>query len=360
MHTDFDFTKIYLMVGQACNFSCRHCVEHDHKVSLKKHVSDKLVTYLQHLADIRPRNAHRFKSTIDVLFFGGEPLLYLPTLREVMDRVDRENVRYALITNGSLLTQKLVDEFNDRKVGVALSCDGPLTSKIRDRNVFDDPKVVDLFCQLKDKSIDYTIHAYSQDLYASWEYFDALIPGLKVHHEWLLPGPCMPSDIYDYNFDKWAETCERMTDKVYQEFKTTGTLADSREYNFMLHDMKRMSRFLRGKSNYPVCGACKTHLDIDLHGNLYVCHCGEERYGHIEQGWQTFAPEGAIRIKRREELNKQDCLTCEYLGFCHKGCPIAVPSEAQRIQCRFQKIYYEKLAQMLGKMTADQTTEVEF
>ena len=59
MYSDFNFTKAYLMLGEACDFNCRHCLQHPSHNSFKKRPSEAAVLYLQHLADIRPRGIRR-------------------------------------------------------------------------------------------------------------------------------------------------------------------------------------------------------------------------------------------------------------------------------------------------------------
>ena len=78
--TEAVLKKIYLMLGPACNLKCRHCYETDQpQPRLKKQIHPDVWTYLDR---IRVGRTQPMKLT----FWGGEPLLYWPLIREVVER----------------------------------------------------------------------------------------------------------------------------------------------------------------------------------------------------------------------------------------------------------------------------------
>jgi len=63
-------------------------------------------------------------------FFGGEPLLSFELIKKTVSFLNKENksyrkkINYSITTNGSLITEKIIDFFNDHKFSAVLSFDG--------------------------------------------------------------------------------------------------------------------------------------------------------------------------------------------------------------------------------------------
>ena len=122
-----EIQKVLFLLGRACNFKCRYCLQcKEDPVSFPKRVSEEAVAFLQKLADAQPRT-QRQRASLRINLMGGEPLLYFPTIQDVVKRVDRSNVEWAFATNGSLISPTMVDFFNEHRVKVILSHDGPQT-----------------------------------------------------------------------------------------------------------------------------------------------------------------------------------------------------------------------------------------
>lgn len=109
--------------GTFCNYSCAYCFEHLKKApnSYQGFVTvDGLKSVLREV-DL----------PVNVVFHGGEPLLYpIDGFREMLKEIRKfPNVKYIQIqTNGSLLTQAHVDlfwrEFSNLKIEISISLDG--------------------------------------------------------------------------------------------------------------------------------------------------------------------------------------------------------------------------------------------
>ena len=108
MNSYVDVQKVYIILGKACNFKCRYCIQKcNPPVHLTKSPSSQLIVFLQMLADRQPRQ-QGIMGELKVNFFGGEPLLYFDAIKEVVTKVDRPNLKWSIVTNGSLLTEEIV------------------------------------------------------------------------------------------------------------------------------------------------------------------------------------------------------------------------------------------------------------
>ena len=113
--------------GTFCNYSCAYCFEHLKKFpnSYQGFVSvDRLESALGEI-----------RLPVNIIFHGGEPLLYpIDDYRRMLRIIQKfPNVKYVQVqTNGSLLTQRHVDlfwrEFSSLNVEISISLDGDKTS----------------------------------------------------------------------------------------------------------------------------------------------------------------------------------------------------------------------------------------
>ena len=360
MYSDFNFTKAYLMLGEACDFNCRHCLQHPSHNCFKKRPSEEAVRYLQHLADIRPRGIRRIPQEIDVVLFGGEPLLYLDAVEEVIERVGRDNVRWSMISNGARLDAATVDLLNRLHIHYAHSNDGPQTAKVRDRNLLDDPAWVELFSGVESRSICTTLHAYNQDLYALWDYLDEKVGRIPLSYEQLVVNWDMPGDIYAYDFDAWAKTCERVKETLFAAYSDSrDDLSGMREAQLFNRQIQRYFQVMEGKAEYPACGAMRNAVNLDLDGNVFLCHNGMEKFGRVERGGLYLARDAQVRFLDKRMESRKPCDECVAHPFCQEGCPFSPWSPRQAQQCRFYQILAENVLGFMRLVERHNQTEIE-
>lgn len=125
-----------IMLTTECNLRCRYCYEakqngetpSPNTPSLSRTDASEVVSFLV-----------RVCPTVDsLMFFGGEPLLRFSLLQAIVRLVEAErrsgSLRvgsYGIITNGTLLTQDMVDFLSEYGFSVTVSCDG--SQQIHDR-----------------------------------------------------------------------------------------------------------------------------------------------------------------------------------------------------------------------------------
>ena len=121
-------SNAYMVVTENCNFNCKYCFISNAVQSpgvtkvMTEEVARQAVKLLQ-------RTYEKQQTPYDktITFYGGEPLLNFEVIRFFMEEVERikaqgywpSDVKYALITNGSLLTKDILEAL--QKYGIALS-----------------------------------------------------------------------------------------------------------------------------------------------------------------------------------------------------------------------------------------------
>ena len=118
--------ELTLFVDHQCNLRCTYCYNGD-KFS-RRMSADTMRRALALALDKRAPRLH-------VSFFGGEPLLHLPFLRETMEHVERvvaelaeprPEVRFLVNTNATLIGDEAIALLAPpRRCSVFVSLDGP-------------------------------------------------------------------------------------------------------------------------------------------------------------------------------------------------------------------------------------------
>jgi uncharacterized protein len=108
----------------------------------------------------------------DIQLWGGEPLVYIRTLKPLVQELKHlyPSAKFTTITNGWLLTPEINDWIIDNDIGVSISHDGP-GQKYRGPDPFDDPEkwdaIMDLYRRKKaagdPMSFGAMIHAQNPD-----------------------------------------------------------------------------------------------------------------------------------------------------------------------------------------------------
>jgi uncharacterized protein len=129
--TDSSELHVTLLTTLQCNFACDYCFQGDHgdynkfaeKMSLE--TAMRVGSWMEGELDrLRPENFH-------LMFFGGEPLLNLPVMYYLAERMwqatqtRRVPMNLSIITNGLLLTPDVVERLNPYGLsGIKITLDG--------------------------------------------------------------------------------------------------------------------------------------------------------------------------------------------------------------------------------------------
>jgi uncharacterized protein len=128
---DTTHMKLTVLTTLQCNFACDYCIQGDHGDHNKYADKMSLETAARACAWAEARLDALRPKTFGLTFFGGEPLLNMPVVYYMAERMwhacEARGVEFnhSLITNGLLLTEEIVDRLTPFGLGgVKITLDG--------------------------------------------------------------------------------------------------------------------------------------------------------------------------------------------------------------------------------------------
>ncbi|MGC2061506.1 MAG: geopeptide radical SAM maturase [Thermodesulfovibrionales bacterium] len=309
------FLSIKLVMNLDCNLSCRYCFEGNRKGKfyMTENTSDQFVEF------VKSRLGEKIEEVF-ITFYGGEPLLskqlIISVAKKLKAMTERRGVsfRFALQTNGTLLTKKTVREL--RPLGLAeayVTVDGPKSNHDAfrphksGRGSFETIiKNMQDVCDLVDLQPggNFTRDNYEQ------------FPTLLDH---FIASGLTPDKLSSVSFyTVVSETADVLPDfnegcSSMSEPWLVGAALMLREE--ILKRGYRMTRLL------PVVCMMehKSNILVNYNGDIYKCPSliGRKEFcvGNIRSGIYDFQASHNL-----DNWKNKDCLNCEYLPLCFGGC----------------------------------------
>lgn len=319
-----------LVLNLDCNLACPYCYEDPFrgKHYLSSAVADQAVDFLG--AQLRSGR------DLEVDFYGGEPLLSVPRLREIAGRLKSiaaaagKQFTFFLFTNGTLLTRKLVEELLPLGLrGALLTLDGPKEVHDRQRPFVSGKGSFDLIvaniraiCELIEIELGGN---YNRETYLRF-------PQLLDH---LLTAGIAPEKIKQVQFSPISPKSTGRHDGF-----AACAAADDDCIAAAVPFLRREIGARGFRQPKPRMGACPVAFDhflvINYDGTFYKCPAfmgwPELSIGSLATGIGDYAASHNLSLWQNEE-----CLDCAYLPLCFGGCrlnPLLKNGAINAVDCR--------------------------
>lgn len=352
-------SRLTLCISSICNLSCKYCYEGEQ--NSKKRIKIMSKNTVRQAIDFV---YGIYKEGITcVQFFGGEPLLAVDTMEyaikyilEVCQKLSLKPPSYTIVTNGTLIDDRVHELFNRYFNRVTISLDG--RKEVNDRNrVFAShsgsvyEKVYKNIEKYKsnrlyaiDVQMTITEEQLSGEITDIADYFH--IKGLGVESIHITP----LINTKNYKVEKQKLYTERILQYFQKCYEVE--LRDINETNFY----KLLSLVHALKSKMPsdhYCGAGFLDVSIDVDGNIFPCFMFNDNIdfimGSVYGDVKAFLDMRNIYLNNKISKNKK-CADCWVHGICnfgHSGCIGAFYLENGEINapisrnCRLTKSVFE-------------------
>jgi len=316
--------NLVLHVAHNCNLACTYCYADHGKYQGKAMLMEQgqAQRYIDWL--FAQSGEH---NNLGITFFGGEPLLNMPVVREAASYARQvaadhgKTVRFSMTTNGTLITEAAVDFFEEIDCQVTVSLDDIGKQNDRLRPFHSGRGSYDLIMKrirplLDRRKVAARVTVTRKNLNVVRTVETLLAAGFTEVG-------CSPVDAKDAAFDLRGEDYERLLlgfSELSDRFVAAGL--SGQLYGFS--NIKNLLKAIHDGQNkeYP-CGAGLQMVAGAPNGDMSLCHrfVGEDDYvlGNVERG-------GIDRNKRLQVLSdirldqRSDCGNCWARYICSGGC----------------------------------------
>ena len=314
---------IELMIAQECNMRCEYCYGDSN------FGGSGFMTF----ETAKPAIDVFLTSAGDgptVSFFGGEPLLNFPLIRQVMEYIrftlDREDVTYKITTNGALITDEMLSFFRDYPVDLSVSFDGRMQHKYRHFAGGSDSydivsenikKLIKVYPGLVGRGTLYgegDAEEMSEDLRAAG-FYKGYVSGASG---------CLPKGVVLKEKQiRYRELMKRYPE-ITRNFLDAVRKKDTKTIRSVTFDAEYMEAVGYGYHPSPVmmsCGCGRTLFAVDTKGDIYPCHrfvgTEEMKLGNIADGIEQT---GKSVFSEHITFHNPECKNCFLRFSCGGSC----------------------------------------
>ena len=335
---------IFLMLGNECNFNCKYCLQHPLVTNpLTKKINPDIYEFIKELSEDSPH--------IRINFYGGEPMLYFKTIKEVIENT-KDFASFSMITNGSLITKEHVKFFNENDIPITVSWDGYNVLNTRGQDVLAKNSIQKkILFGIKYFGITAVSSAlnYPKEILQAFqdldtEYYEQNGYHLQINVDQLIDSGCMPEELLKFDFDRIESEMFELANE-YIILKDSKNIPENKYVILAYFD--RLLGNLYAYLNHPNPGYNRWHapcsngysvLNMDLEGNLYDCHNKSKPIGDIYMNYFKYLNE----VMRNDTAPKRydRCKDCLVLPFCNSGCKLVTDEKLDRYYCRLKEAFF--------------------
>lgn len=305
---------ILIKLGGKCNLSCGHC----HCSKSDYEYNPDIINYIQ-----------KNKFT-EVIFSGGEPLLYMEIIREIVKQLGK-CYQFLFVSNCTLLDDDTVNFLNEYNIQVFLSYDGTLGNRVTDGVDFDK------FALLSNKGLAVCVYNKNIKLDILDKDINALCTRYNIpkyyfpnfiHQTALAPN----EDMVDTDtVKKYVQQIGERLELDFIKFKFGNSLASLPILNWCIYTMFKDKSHVQGVKCFR-----NDKINMSLDGQFLLCHYSAIKVGDIYRD---------INWEYVESFVPKRCKQCEFWNICKNTCVENITEN----ECVIFKSLYRHFLKLLTK-----------
>lgn len=331
-----------LEATQACNLRCRYCTFSDHYpltrgLTTKSMLPDTAKKAIDFFAG-RSRDVVEPK----ISFYGGEPFLNFPLIRDSIEyarrRIPDKSLYFRVTTNGTLIRNDILPFLVENDVHLAFTLDGPAHCHDRNRvTASGEPTfqgIMETLAAIRKQHPDYyqknvriqSVIAPNHNLRDTYEFFANYRESIGALED-APRGTLVSSHCTDYwsvnrPSDEWAETLNGLRWKYYESLVAKGSTPDPFLHSLFGEAFQQIyTRDLNQRLPDAIwpngcCIPCVQRLFVDTDGQFHLCERINDSFplGNVERGIDF------NRVRELEdayiEVSMPDCADCWAIRLC--------------------------------------------
>ena len=350
-------STIFIMLGSDCNANCTYCMQGDKETKicapLPKEIDNSIYHFIDDMCmDTIKHRENGMNGKFTVLFFGGEPLLYLNKIKEIVERLERMNsfISFSIITNGILIDKEVSEYLNKHNFHVTLSWDGKNSKEIRGYDIFNMGNAEHIL-MLNQLSLNAIISnkAYPEDIFESFAEVNAAyskIHGYPINpmtEPLIIESKCSSINLDEFDNDKiYKQSKDAVLWYLNVKEKQIGLEPETYPKFKIMESLYQTFKGNQKKDAYIFRESCCCgwwDINIDLAGNLYPCHNIKKSLGNINDIGMNEYFMNLMEYETKETFSRKECNGCEVKHLCEGGCKM-VTDETKERYCTYKKNLY--------------------
>lgn len=296
--------SVYIHITEQCNFNCPYCYQgnNHNKKHMRIHTFEKTINFIKSV-----------NKESSLAISGGEPLKH-PKIDQILYLLEKTEMRYRILTNGSLIDNEAIKLFK--------KCD-----------------FLDFVQVSLDGSIE-KIHNFTRK-----NTFSAVMAGINQLIEHKIPfiiaptvHDCNVHDIYNiakFTFLNNGEISPNNLRSIYGNAMSHLNLSDNNLVKSIKMVKKAAAKFKDKTSDITsqsseditpkktVCGLGFSLFCIDVNGDFFPCHLLTQKQfklGSINNTFQEILENPILNNIRVSSQKIKKCKSCHFVMTCHGGC----------------------------------------
>ncbi len=321
------FKSMCLIITRNCNFSCKYCFAKESNKTeyrnaiMSEEIAKEALSFLV--------NASKERKSLEIDFFGGEPLLGFETIKSTVEysKVLKEKYSkkflFSLTTNASLLNDEIIDYLNKENISLILSLDG-------DKKTNDEYRVKSSGMGTFNETfgnIKKVLSKRNEGYYVRGTYTSKTInfpENVRFFYSSGVKKISIEPVVTKNELINLKEEDLTLLKKEYEELSKwyIDTKKADKELSFYHFELDLINGSCIEKL-MSGCGASVEYLSVSPEGDLYPCHQfdgnGEFKLGDIYNGITNSSLTSTFRTATIVS-NKKPCDSCWAKYLCGGGC----------------------------------------
>ncbi len=320
------YKALCLIVTRQCNLKCSYCFEH-HQPDTSAQPFMSLQTAKKALLWLIHQSKER--KNLEVDFFGGEPLLNFPLIRDTvhfarsLEKKYYKHFQFSLTTNATLLSGEILDFLHEQRVSVIFSLDGSLATNDLFRMDHKGRGTYRKTLKQINGALPYLETGYyvrgtytHQTLRFCKEFIHLYEEGIRQISFEPVASAVKDIAIEAEDLPKIKNEYEKLAEWIFTQQQKDPNL---RFYHFEI-DLEQ------GMCKEKLCSGCGTgveYLSVSPDGDLYPCHQFDGRKAFCMGNINNFEVNDDLRNQFKENTllySREECSNCWAKMLCGGGC----------------------------------------
>ena len=339
--------SVDIAVTGRCNLKCRYCFYADEMAARNDLSAERWLVFFEELGRL---------GVMDVTLTGGE-VFTRSDIFELIDGIIANRMRYSMLSNGTLITEKMLARFEKGKRrlrlnSIQVSIDGSCAEIHNQSRPDSFDKALRGLRLLKKNdfpvTVRVTINRHNVDdleNIADLLLEDVGLPSFSTNEAFPMgSGKCTGGSVIltrrqrQQAMDTLTALNECYEGRISAQ---AGPLSLAREWDDIEARMARGETAKPGRGTLASCGGVFNKLDIQHDGTIVPCGMlpelpmGKIIQDDLQQVWLNHPSINAVRQRRSIPTRSlPTCRDCAYAGFCNGGCPGMVMNVTDRLNAR--------------------------